>query len=40
MTVVITADVPGQTKEGYEQTITGLGEAIRQAPGFIMHLGT
>lgn len=39
MTVVITADVPGQTKEGYEQTITALGEAIRQAPGFIMHLG-
>lgn len=39
MTVAITADVPGQTQEGYEGTITALGDAIRQAPGFIMHMG-
>jgi len=39
MTVVITGDVPGQTKEGYEATIVGLGEAMRKAPGFIMHMG-
>jgi heme-degrading monooxygenase HmoA len=39
MAVVILADVPGQTKEGYERTIAVLGEAMREAPGFIMHLG-
>lgn len=39
MPVVILADVPGQTKEGYEKTIAVMGEAIRKAPGFIMHLG-
>jgi len=39
MAVVISADVPGQTKEGYEQTIQLLGDALRQAPGFIMHFG-
>lgn len=39
MPVVILADVPGQTKEGYEQTIAALGGPIQKAPGFIMHLG-
>lgn len=28
MAIAITADVPGQTKEGYEQTIRLLGDAL------------
>ncbi len=39
MPVVITGEVPGQTQEGYEQTIRALGEALKEAPGFIMHFG-
>lgn len=39
MTIAITADVPGQTQDGYEGTIAVLGDAIRQAPGFLMHMG-
>jgi heme-degrading monooxygenase HmoA len=39
MAVTISADVPGQTKEGYEQTIRLLGDALKKAPGFIMHFG-
>jgi heme-degrading monooxygenase HmoA len=39
MAVAISADVPGQTKEGYEQTIRLLGDALKGAPGFIMHFG-
>lgn len=37
MAVAIVSDVPGQTKEGYEQTIRLLGDALKGAPGFIMH---
>ena len=39
MTILISGDVPGQTKEGYEETIRVLGEAMRKAPGFIAHMG-
>jgi hypothetical protein len=39
MAVAISAEVPGQTKEGYEQTIRLLGDALKGAPGFIMHFG-
>lgn len=39
MAVLVTADVPGQTREGYEETIRLLGPALRQAPGFILHSG-
>lgn len=39
MPITIYADVPGQTEEGYEQTIQALGDALRDAPGFIMHFG-
>ncbi len=39
MVVAIYADVPGQTEEGYEQTIRLLGDAVKGAPGFIMHIG-
>jgi heme-degrading monooxygenase HmoA len=39
MAVAIIGEVPGQTKEGYEQTIRALGDLLRSAPGFIMHYG-
>ena len=39
MAVVIMADVPGQTKQGYERSIAVLRDALQHAPGFIMHLG-
>ncbi|HWP03049.1 MAG TPA: hypothetical protein VNL96_06310 [Gemmatimonadaceae bacterium] len=39
MAVAIVAEVPGQTEEGYEETIRLLGASLRDAPGFIMHFG-
>ena len=39
MAVAITGDVPGQTREGYEQTIQVLGDLLKGASGFIMHYG-
>ena len=38
MVVAISADVSGQTREGYEETIRALGAILKVAPGFIMHL--
>lgn len=38
MAVLMTADVPGQTPEGYDGMIAVLGDPIRQAPGFIAHM--
>ncbi len=35
MAVIVTADVPGQTQEGYEQMIAALSPALKQAKGFI-----
>jgi len=37
MAVLMTADVPGQTREGYDGLLTALRDAIRAAPGFIAH---
>jgi hypothetical protein len=37
MAVLVTAEVAGQTREGYEQMIAVLGPMIRQAKGFIAH---
>ena len=37
MAVLISADVPGQTKEGYEQMLTQLSPLLRDAKGFIAH---
>ena len=37
MAVLITAEVPGQTLQGYEGMIAVLGPLIRQAKGFIAH---
>lgn len=39
MAVTIYGDVPGQTREGYEETIRVLGDLLKGAPGFIMHYG-
>ena len=37
MAIIIIANVPGQTKEGYDSTLTPLREAIKKVPGFVMH---
>ena len=37
MAVLVTADVPGQTLEGYDRMIAALGPALQQAKGFIAH---
>jgi heme-degrading monooxygenase HmoA len=37
MAVLITADVPGQTKEGYEGVLAAVGPLLRNAKGFIAH---
>jgi len=37
MAVLITADVPGQTQERYEQMLEVLGPLLLQAKGFIAH---
>lgn len=39
MAVLVTADVPGQTREGYDGMLAVLGDAIRSAKGFIGHYG-
>lgn len=37
MAVLVTAEVPGQTEQGYDGMLAALGMLIRQAPGFILH---
>lgn len=37
MAVLVTADVPGQTLEGYERMIAALNPALQGAKGFIAH---
>lgn len=37
MAVLVTAEVQGQTREGYDGMLTALAEAIRRAPGFVLH---
>jgi hypothetical protein len=40
MAVIVIAEVPGQTQEGFDGLISmGLGEALKQAPGFILVTG-
>jgi hypothetical protein len=40
MAVVVIAEVPGQTQKGFDHLIgTGLGDALRQAPGSILVTG-
>lgn len=37
MAVLITGHIPGQTREGYEGMLAALSDAMREAPGFVMH---
>ena len=37
MAVLVTADVAGQTREGYEGMIAALGPILKQTKGFIAH---
>ena len=37
MPVMIISEVNGQSPQGYDVLLEALGEALRRAPGFIMH---
>ena len=37
MAVLVTAEVPGQTQEGYDRMLVALEPLLRQAKGFIAH---
>jgi hypothetical protein len=37
MAILIMADVPNQTQEGYDGVLAMVEPLIKQAPGFIMH---
>jgi hypothetical protein len=37
MAVLVTADVPGQTLEGYERMMAALSPTLQEAKGFIAH---
>jgi heme-degrading monooxygenase HmoA len=37
MAILVTAQVKGQTEEGYDGVLNGLREVISKAPGFILH---
>lgn len=37
MAVLVTAEVKGQTQEGYDGMFAVLSEGLKQAPGFILH---
>ena len=39
MAVMVTADVPGQTQEGYDGMRGMLHDALKRAPGLILHSG-
>ena len=38
MAVMVSAEVPGQTQEGYQTSLDMLRAGIVKAPGFIMHM--
>lgn len=38
MPLIVTAEVKGQTKEGYDGILTALRAPIRNSPGFIAHM--
>ena len=37
MTVIVTAEVHGQTEAGYDAMLAVLGEQVRKADGFVLH---
>jgi hypothetical protein len=39
MAVLVIADVKGQTQQGFDGIVAAIGEAMRQAPGFILLSG-
>ena len=38
MAVMMISEVGGQSPQGYDGMLALVGEALRQAPGFVMHL--
>lgn len=38
MPVMVTADVAGQTAEGYDAILRHLAPVMKQSPGFILHM--
>ncbi|MFT4100487.1 MAG: hypothetical protein QM674_05495 [Burkholderiaceae bacterium] len=38
MSVMMISDVSGQTSQGYDGMLASVSEALRQAPGFVMHM--
>ena len=37
MPIMITAEIKGQTQEGYDGMLGVLAESIKKAPGFVLH---
>lgn len=37
MAVLVIADVPGQTQQGYDSMLAVLAPMLRNAPGFVLH---
>ena len=37
MTVIVVAEVPGQTEAGYDGMLEALADPIRRAEGFLLH---
>jgi hypothetical protein len=37
MAVLVTAEVPGQTEQGYDGMLAALEGGLKQAPGFVLH---
>ena len=37
MPVMVTAEVPGQTAEGYDGMLRHLAEVLKRTPGFVLH---
>lgn len=38
MAILVSAEVPGQTREGYETTVEALASGLKEAPGFVLHM--
>ncbi len=38
MSVMMVSEVGGQTREGYDMMLEAVGDALKQAPGFLMHM--
>lgn len=38
MAVLVTAEVPGQTPQGYDPMLAAMKPALQAAPGFVLHV--